>query len=81
MCYILEDAIQNIQQTPTTIQPHTNQFRNHQRDEDEERSRAKSKDPICQSTKLHLQPDQTNPILGMHTKVRYVLDQQTIQLY
>ena len=54
----------NIQQTPTTIQPHTNQFRNHQRDEDEERSRAKSKDPICQSTKLHLQPDQTNPILG-----------------
>ena len=64
MCYILEDAIQNIQQTPTTIQPHTNQFRNHQRDEDEERSRAKSKDPICQSTKLHLQPDQTNPILG-----------------
>lgn len=60
----LKMLYKNIQQAPTTIQPHTNQFRNHQRDEDEERGRAKSKDPICQSTKLHLQPDQTNPILG-----------------
>lgn len=58
-----ENAIQNIQQQQSITPPQTNQFKNQQTDEYEERGRAKGKDTVCQSTNTQLPSTQDQTVL------------------
>ncbi|CAX45672.1 conserved hypothetical protein [Candida dubliniensis CD36] len=53
----------NIQQQQSITPPQTNQFKNQQTDEYEERGRAKGKDTVCQSTNTQLPSTQDQTVL------------------